>query len=50
MKYIIGKKEANSDEFEIIYQNRVFSYEQTKEIIEKYNHLKMYIIVDLIEV
>lgn len=49
--YIIGEKLENSNEFNTIFQNIVYSYEQAKEIVKKYNlDLKIYKIVDLIEV
>lgn len=45
---IIGKKAENSNEFYTIFKNRVYSYEQAKEIIKKYNlDLKIYKIVGL---
>lgn len=49
--YIIGEKVENSNEFNTIFQNRIFSYEQAKEIITKYNlDLKIYKIVSFEEI
>ena len=52
--YIVGLKVENCDEFYAIYQNRVYSFEQAKKIVDKLrmNNLdfKVYRIIGLSEV
>lgn len=51
---IVGLKVENSDEFYAIYQNRVYSFEQAKKIVDKLraNNLdyKIYRIIGLSEI
>lgn len=52
--YLVGLKVENSDKFYAIYQNRVYSFEQAKKIVDKLrsNNLgyKIYRIIGLSEV
>lgn len=48
---IVGCKVENSNEFYVIYKNRVYSYEQANAIVKKMQSgLKIYKIVEIEEI